>query len=163
MPSSVNISRNWRAFAGSAEAFAQLAPNGGVYQAGTLSGNPVAMTAGITTLDILQRDDVHASLEKKGHAFEAALRPTLEPLPVSMVRVGSLFWFAFGEGEAPRTAECIAPNASEVYSRFFRACLDEGVYLAPSAYEVGFLSHAHDDETLAQAAERIARALQRTF
>jgi glutamate-1-semialdehyde 2,1-aminomutase len=138
------------AFAGRAELFARLAPDGPVYQAGTLSGNPVAMAAGLATLRILERDRVIENLEAMGVRFEKQVQDMLVRggHPVRFVRQGSLFWFSFGNDSPPRCAEQIPESAAEIYARFHRACLGRGVYLAPSAYEVGFLCSAHTPEIL---------------
>ncbi len=143
------------AFAGSAEVFEHLAPLGPVYQAGTLSGNPVAMAAGLRTLQILEPGG-HMECEVTGILQRAGY-------PVRMVRQGSLFWFSFDSGEPPRTAECIAPAAADLYRVFFHACLARGVYLAPSAYEVGFLSTAHTKANIYRAIGIFDDAFAETF
>ncbi len=133
------------AFGGRAEYMDQLAPLGPVYQAGTLSGNPVAMTAGLSTLEILEREDAWTKLEQLGQALEERISPILEaaPFPARLVRVGSIFWMSLQEGEAPRRADAIEPGAAEIYQRIFHGLLLRGITIAPSAYEVGFLSLAH--------------------
>ncbi len=154
------------AFAGRAEIFEQLAPLGPVYQAGTLSGNPLAMAAGAKTLEILVRDDVHARLNILGRRLEQGVRAHIDAHPdwrVAIVRVGSVFWMAFGDRTPPRRADAIAADAAQLYGRFFNACLDRKVYLAPSAYEVGFLSLAHTDDEIDRAVEVFAEALAATF
>jgi glutamate-1-semialdehyde 2,1-aminomutase len=151
------------AFAGPAVHFEHLAPLGGVYQAGTLSGNPVAMAAGLKTLEILERDRVHAQLETLGQQLEAGLRPLLDQYPVGFCRQGSIFWFHFAGGGLPRAAEAVSSAGAELYGRFFRAALDAGVYLAPSAYEVGFLSQAHTAAEIDAAVATFEEALRQTF
>jgi glutamate-1-semialdehyde 2,1-aminomutase len=151
------------AFAGAAAHFHELAPNGGIYQAGTLSGNPVAMVAGLKTLEILADEGVHEHLETLGAQLESGVRDMLRDRPVGFVRQGSIFWFYFGACEAPRSAENVAADAAQPYSRFFRACLDDRVYLAPSAYEVGFLSHAHSELDIERAVAAFDAALRRVF
>jgi glutamate-1-semialdehyde 2,1-aminomutase len=149
------------AFGGSAELMRNLAPDGAVYQAGTLSGNPVAMAAGLETLRVLRRDDGWARLEAAGAGLEALLSPVLEaaPVPAQLVRCGSIFWMAFQDGAAPRRADLVSPEAPGIYSDLFEALLDCGVYVAPSAYEVGFVSLAHQPEDL----ELLARTLGEAF
>jgi len=149
------------AFGAGAEVMARLAPLGPVYQAGTLSGNPVAMAAGLATLRVLERDGVWEQLERLGEELERQLEPVLAaaPVPVSLVRLGSLFWLSFQPGPAPRAAETIAPGAAEVYGRVFHALLERGIALAPSAYEVGFLSAAHRPEHIERLAGTLAEAL----
>ena len=153
------------AFAGPARFFDALAPLGPVYQAGTLSGNPVAMAAGLATLTVLQRDDVIARLEVLGDRLERGVERMLDGLerPITFVRQGSLFWFAFGLREAPRCDDLIPKEAVELYRSFHAACLRRGVYLAPSAYEVGFLSGAHTEADIDAAIDVFASALAETF
>jgi len=146
------------AFGGAAETMRHLAPEGPVYQAGTLSGNPVAMAAGLATLEVLERDDGWRRLETLGEKLDEALAPVIasSPLPLQLVRQGSIFWLALQAGEPPRAASALDPQAPTRYAPLFHALLSEGVYLAPSAYEVGFLSLAHDEQHL----ERFAAALR---
>jgi glutamate-1-semialdehyde 2,1-aminomutase len=138
-----------------------LSPEGGVYQAGTLSGNPVAMTAGLTTLRTLQKEDGWKRLETLGVYLEDTLTNVLAeaPLPAKIVRLGSLFWIAWHATEAPRSAEALDPNAAKVYARVFHSLLDQGIALAPSAFEVGFLSLAHTRRDIDRLAEGLRAAL----
>ena len=133
------------AFGGSRQIMSRLAPDGDTYQAGTLSGNPVAMAAGIAALDVLVRDSGWPKLEALGAALERMIAPVLakSPLPVRFVRIGSLFWLALHDGPAPRTAITLGPLETERFASIFHAMLARGVYLPPSAYEVCFLSLAH--------------------
>src|SRR5690606_24985769 len=134
------------AFGGPRRIMEHLAPEGGVYQAGTLSGNPLAMAAGRATLAVLDRDGIWQKLEALGAELEAALAPVLAAarVPVSLVRVGSLFWLSLQAGSPPRAAEAIDPHAARLYAALFGELLADGIALAPSAYEVGFLSAAHE-------------------
>ena len=145
------------AFGGKREHMRHLAPEGDVYQAGTLSGNPVAMAAGLAALEVMEREDGWAQLERAGADLEQRLAPVLAaaPFPARLVRVGSIFWMAL-QDEAPRSAEAIESAAAERYTAIFHGLLERGVALAPSAYEVGFLSLAHDEA----ARERLARELE---
>jgi glutamate-1-semialdehyde 2,1-aminomutase len=149
------------AFAGKRATMRRLSPEGDVYQAGTLSGNPVAMAAGLATLGALDADSGFARLAALGEHLDATLRPALEqsPIPVTLVRIGSIFWLGFFAAEPPRAAEQIDARAARVYARVFHALLDRGVALAPSAYEVGFLSLAHSRADLDRLAEALAAAL----
>ncbi|MEO8503080.1 MAG: glutamate-1-semialdehyde 2,1-aminomutase [Acidobacteriota bacterium] len=149
------------AFGGSREAMEHLAPLGGVYQAGTLSGNPVAMAAGLATLRVLERERAWERLEALGSALDRLLEPVLATAsaPVQWIRQGSLFWLALQSGEPPRSAEALDPRAAARYAVLFHALLDRGIALAPSAYEVGFLSLAHTPEHLDRFAREIAAAL----
>ena len=139
---------------------AHLAPVGKVYQAGTLSGNPVAMAAGRKTLEILERDSVRDRLEALGQRLEAGVGDILKAgYPVGFVRQGSIFWLHFGSGPLPRSAEAVAKDGAELYARFFHGCLDQGIYLAPSAYEVGFLCAAHTEEDVDRTRDTLGRSL----
>ena len=151
------------AFGGRREMAHQVAPEGAVYQAGTLSGNAAAMTAGLTTLRILERDDGWRRLETTGSALEALLAPVLAsaPFPARLVRLGSLFWMSLQAGEPPRSAETIDPAAAARYAPLFHALLMDGVALAPSAYEVGFLSIAHEQAHLVGLRDALSAALTR--
>ena len=149
------------AFGGRRDLMRHLAPEGPVYQAGTLSGNAAAMTAGLTTLRMLERDDGWSRLEATGRALEALLAPVLAtaPFPARLVRLGSLFWMSLQAGEPPRSAEKIDPVAAARYAPIFHALLTDGVALAPSAYEAGFLSLAHKPAHLERLRSALSRAL----
>ena len=149
------------AFASTAEVMRHLAPQGGVYQAGTLSGNPVAMTAGLTTLKILEGSDGWQQLDARGQYLEILLNPVLENagLDASLARLGSMFWIAWHANVPPRTAEAIPVEAGGTYASIFHALLERGVVLAPSAYEVGFLSLAHSREDIDQFAATLGHVL----
>ena len=149
------------AFGGSAAVMEHLAPLGGVYQAGTLSGNPVAMAAGLATLRVLQRDVGWSALDAKGARLAERLAPGLAAAPqqAQLVRCGSIFWLALQEGEPPRRADALDAGAAQRYAPLFHALLQRGVYLAPSAYEVAFLSMAHEDAHLERLAEALEEAL----
>ncbi len=151
------------AFGGRRDLMQHLAPLGGVYQAGTLSGNAIAMTAGLTTLRILERDDGWARLEETGAALEAALQPVLAaaPVPAQLVRLGSVFWMALQEGEPPRAADAIHAAAADRYRPVFHALLDRGIALAPSAYEAGFLSLAHTPAHIACLRDALREAFDK--
>ncbi len=138
------------AFGGRAEVMDRLAPLGPVYQAGTLSGNPVAMAAGKAALTTLERDSVWGKLETLGQYLDDTLGELLKngPIPAALVRIGSIFWISLQDGEPPRAAADISPDAAEIYGRLFSHLLDNGICMAPSAYEVGFLSAAHTTEDI---------------
>ncbi|MEA3245125.1 MAG: glutamate-1-semialdehyde 2,1-aminomutase [Gemmatimonadota bacterium] len=148
------------AFGGRRDLMQHLAPLGGVYQAGTLSGNAVAMTAGLTTLRILERDNGWQRLDGTGAALEAALTPVLAaaPMPAQCVRLGSLFWIALQAAAAPRSAETIDTAAADRYRPVFHGLLARGIALAPSAYEAGFLSLAHAPGHIARLADGLRDA-----
>jgi glutamate-1-semialdehyde 2,1-aminomutase len=148
------------AFAAREEIMAQISPNGSVYQAGTLSGNPVAMAAGLATLEKTGQPGFYEELERKGALLEEGLVKATEDagLEAVVARSGSLFWIAFQQ-DAPRRFDRISEEGIAAYSDFHGALLDEGVYLAPSGYEVGFLSAAHTDADIAETVEAARRAL----
>jgi glutamate-1-semialdehyde 2,1-aminomutase len=149
------------AFGGARRIMQRLAPDGDTYQAGTLSGNPVAMAAGLATLELLERESGWQRLEALGAVLERLLRPVLEqaPFPVHLVRLGSLFWMSFHEAGAPRTAAPLSPSETARFAAVFHAMLERGIYLPPSAYEACFLSLAHTDGHLARLAEALRESL----
>jgi len=154
------------AYGGSRALMSHIAPEGPVYQAGTLSGNPVAMAAGLATLRILERDNVIAKLDEMGAILEAKATAALKATgrPVGFARIGSIFWLAFQGGEPPRSAEAIDGAAGTRFAPLFQALLDKGIYIAPSAYEVGFLNAAHteaDIDTFVAALAETVTALPR--
>ena len=133
------------AFGGARRIMARLAPDGDTYQAGTLSGNPVAMAAGIATLDLLIAESGWQQLEALGAELEALLEPVLarRASRCTWCAPGSLFWLSLHEGGAPRTARHSLKRRQRALAPLFHAMLDRGVYLPPSAYEACFLSLAH--------------------
>jgi glutamate-1-semialdehyde 2,1-aminomutase len=149
------------AFGGSRRVMAHLAPDGDAYQAGTLSGNPVAMAAGLTTLDLLTKGAVWQRLEALGAQLADALAPVLAqaPFPISLVRAGSLFWLSLHEGRAPCRAATLGSQALARFVVLFHAMLARGVYLPPSAYEVCFLSAAFGEEDIKYFAAALAESL----
>jgi glutamate-1-semialdehyde 2,1-aminomutase len=149
------------AYGGSKALMSNIAPEGPVYQAGTLSGNPVAMAAGLATLRILERDDIIAKLDQMGALLESKVEKVLAAakMPVGFVRIGSIFWLSFQDGPMPRTAEAIDGGAGARFAPLFQALLDKGIYIAPSAYEVGFLSAAHTEGDIDRFAEALTEAL----
>jgi glutamate-1-semialdehyde 2,1-aminomutase len=149
------------AFGGSRRVMAHLAPDGAAYQAGTLSGNPVAMAAGVTTLDLLTQGALWQRLEALGAQLAQELEPVLAraPFPVRLVRAGSLFWLSLHEGAAPCAAATLGPEALARFAALFHAMLARGVYLPPSAYEVCFLSAAFGAEDIKYFADALSESL----
>jgi len=134
-----------------------IAPLGDVYQAGTLSGNPVAMAAGLATLETYFAEDVPNKIEGLGRHLDGLMDKVLADLPeVDYIRMGSLFWIYFFSETAPKSAEAIDPRCGEAYAKIHGALLRKGIYLAPSAYEVGFLNVAMTHADL----DRFAAALE---
>jgi len=149
------------AFGGRAEITDQLSPAGPVYQAGTLSGNPLAMAAGLAQLRELERIDGWRVLEELGTAFEAATRRTLRKLglPFTFQRIGSMFCLFF-TGEPVFDLATAKRSDRAAFATYFRACLDGGVYFAPSQFEAGFLSTAHQPQEIERTAAVVHRALK---
>jgi glutamate-1-semialdehyde 2,1-aminomutase len=152
------------AFAGPRRLMAHLAPDGPVYQAGTLSGNPLAMAAGVATLRLLTRLDAWAQLERLGASLERQIAPVLSrsSVPVALNRLGSLLWLSFQDGAVPRSAEAVEAAAAQRFSPVFHGLLDRGHYIAPSAYEVLFLSLAHTAADISHFVEAFGEATATT-
>jgi len=152
------------AYGGRRELMEQLAPLGAVYQAGTLSGNPVAMAAGAATLHRLLADGgaAYVELERLGARLEHGLDRVMRRagVPWSVVRAGSILWLALQDGEPPRRYDHIRPQAAETFAALHRALLERGVSLAPSAYEVMFVSLAHDAAVIDQTVEAFEEAVK---
>jgi glutamate-1-semialdehyde 2,1-aminomutase len=151
------------AYGGRRDIMEMVAPVGPVYQAGTLSGNPLAMTAGLATLRVLSRPGIYQQLERAGAALEAGLVEAAREagVPVCCQRVGSLLTLFFQEGPV-RCWEDAARSDTGRYARFFHALLEQGVYFPPSQFEACFLSLAHGQEELEStlaAARAALRAL----
>ena len=147
------------ALAGPRDIMEKLAPLGSVYQAGTLSGNPVAMAAGLATVKLLADEQVHATLEERNRRFVSDIMSRLDHSSVNIAGVGSIFWITF-QRDLPRAAHEIDPDGIGHYNRMHPRVLDRGLYLPPSGYEVCFLSTAHTEEMLAEAAESLADLLK---
>ncbi len=132
------------AFGGRVDVMDHIAPLGGVYQAGTLSGNPLAMAAGLAQLRELDGADGYARLEALGAHFEAGLRGLMEEKGIAYTfnRTGSMFCLYFTDREIVNVDDVMKQDM-EFFKRFFWGCLEKGVYLAPSPYETGFISLSH--------------------
>lgn len=152
------------AYGASAEIMSHVTPEGNVYQAGTLSGNPVAMAAGYTAAKQLLEPDFYANLRAKTLDFVAQIQTYADDkgYPLTIPSIGSIFWLAFTK-ETIRRADKIDPASMEYFKTLHAYLLDEGIYLGPSGYEVGFVSAAHTPEVLAAAAEKICAGLDRCF
>ncbi len=149
------------AFGGKAEIMDYLAPDGPVYQAGTLSGNPLAMTAGITQLKEMERHDGWNRLEAIGQQFEDGVREVLKELgrDLTLNRVGSMFCLFFTEEEVVNVDD-VKKADFDAFRKFFWAALDRGVYFAPSQYEAGFISLAHGPDDIDRTTEVTQEALR---
>ncbi len=152
------------AYGGRADLMARISPEGDVYQAGTLSGNPVAMAAGRATLAVLERLDGWSRLERLGARLEAALAPRLEPYAdrVRLARVGSMFTLFFSARPVEDFDAALACDTG-AFGRYFHAMLEAGIHLPPSQFEANFISLAHTeddiDRTAAAMADAVAHAL----
>ncbi|MSU65364.1 MAG: glutamate-1-semialdehyde-2,1-aminomutase [Opitutus sp.] len=150
------------AFGGRADVMDHLAPLGPVYQAGTLSGNPLAMAAGIAALDLIDELSPYPKLDFLGRQLRDAVLAACRAkgLPVQVPQSGSMFSIFFSDTPVRDYATALKGDA-KIFSRFFRACLEGGVYLAPSAYEAGFISTAHDGPAIARACEVLTTAVRK--
>lgn len=149
------------AFASSEKVMNSVAPLGPVYQAGTLSGNPVAMAAGKAALDQLLKPGFYSDMETKTNKLVSAVMDHVQSKghDVKMFSIGSIYWIAFSDRPSIRSASEIDPESMEIYRTFYHTLLENGFYIGPSGYEVGFVSSAHSEEEIAQAANIICIAL----
>lgn len=148
------------AFGGKREIMEQIAPLGPIYQAGTLSGNPVAMAAGLATLNMIALPGFYEALTKKTETLVKGLeeRATKANIPLTTNQAGAMFGFFFTEEKNITTFEQVSACDAERFKKFFHGMLEEGIYLAPSAYETGFVSSMHSDDDIAKtldAAEKV--------
>ncbi|MEP6904752.1 MAG: aminotransferase class III-fold pyridoxal phosphate-dependent enzyme, partial [Gemmatimonadales bacterium] len=147
-------------YGGRRDIMERIAPSGPVYQAGTLSGNPLAMAAGLATLEVLT-PALHAKVEQRTGRLAEGLHSIAVALdvPFTSGHAGSMWGFFFAEGPV---TDFQAAKASDVamFKRFFHAALERGVYLAPSPFEAGFMSASHSDDDVDQALERLESAMR---
>ncbi|MCH2045352.1 MAG: glutamate-1-semialdehyde 2,1-aminomutase [Saprospiraceae bacterium] len=150
------------AYGASGTIMGSVAPDGPVYQAGTLSGNPVAMTAGYTAAIQLLEPNFYEDMEAKTQAFVAKLQEHCDAkgYPVRISTIGSIFWIAFSKDRIQR-ADQIDPASMDYFKTLHADLLDRGIYLGPSGYEVGFVSAAHTPEVLDHAANVICECMDR--
>jgi glutamate-1-semialdehyde 2,1-aminomutase len=150
------------AYGGRRDLMSRVAPEGDIYQAGTLSGNPLAVAAGLVTLSLLEADGVYETLSARSSALASGFAQIAEELGVPMTThsVGGMFGFFFHPGPVRCFAQAQQSDAA-AFRRFFAAMLEEGVYLAPSPYEAGFVSLAHSPRDVAKTLESARRALIR--
>ena len=141
------------AFGGRREVMQLLAPYGPVYQAGTLSGNPVAMTAGLATLEVLSEPGVYDALNAKAERFIHRLQEALAPKGVVINHVGNMFTPYFTGGKSPRNFSDVKQSNLDAFARFWRYMLHNGVYLSPSQFESNFISIQHTEELLEHIVE----------
>jgi glutamate-1-semialdehyde 2,1-aminomutase len=144
----------------------RVSPAGSVYQAGTLSGNPLAVNAGITTLEILRRDGTYELLEQRAAALERGLLAAAADrnVPITLNRVGSMLTVFFTRQPSAPVTNFLQATAgdTQAYARFFHAMLDNGIYLPPSQYEAWFVGLAHTDEIITRTTEAADAAFAST-
>lgn len=152
------------AYGGKQEIMDQLAPKGPVYQAGTLSGNPLAMAAGLTTLKLLdETPDFYKLLDEKSARLENGLREVLElnNYPGVINRIGSMFTLFFTKEDAVNSFDDVCKCDTAIFAKFFKMSLDAGIYLAPSQFEAGFMSIAHSNEDIDKTIEAANAAIKK--
>mgnify|MGYP000232686691 CR=1 FL=1 len=152
------------AFGGKREIMEQIAPLGPIYQAGTLSGNPVSMAAGLATLNLISQPGFHDNLSQIAVKLVDGLSEVARSagIPLTTNQVGGMFGFFFSDEESITSFNQVTKCNVDRFKLFFHGMLEQGVYLAPSAYETGFVSSAHDDEAISKtldAAEKVLSGL----
>jgi len=153
------------AYGASAQIMGHVAPEGPVYQAGTLSGNPVAMAAGLAQLTECLRPGFYESLEKKTADFIANIlsHTRHRGYDFDLAQAGSIFWLIFSDKKHIRRADEIDGQRMSQFAKLHASLLEKGVYLGPSGYEVGFVSAAHSEADLLWAADQMKAALDEVF
>src|ERR1700712_3308878 len=153
------------AYGASKEIMSNISPEGSVYQAGTLSGNPVAMAAGIAQLSELLRMGFYRDLNNKTEEFAQSIQrfATARNYKFKAFSIGSIFWFAFTEKEKIESASDIDPASMEKFKLLHHELINRGVYLSPSGYEVGFISSAHSKVDLEVAKRAVFESLDHIF
>jgi len=148
-------------YGGRRDLMSLVAPTGPVYQAGTLSANPLGMRAGLATLQKIERVDAYAQLEKRTGAFCDELNAELgkRSLPFQLARAASIFWLHARAGDVIRRVDQIPEEHSNAFAKVFHGALARGVYLPPSGHEVCFMSLAHSDKLLERARDAILQAI----
>ncbi len=149
------------AFGGRRDIMAHMAPLGGVYQAGTLSGNPVAVAAGMTTLEIISEPGFYEQLSERTRQLTTGFEKAAQSagIPFSTDSEGGMFGLFFAEQKPNSFADMMA-SRTDLFPAFFHAMLDQGVYLAPSAFEAGFVSAAHTEGDIAKTIDAAEKAFQ---
>jgi glutamate-1-semialdehyde 2,1-aminomutase len=152
------------AYGGSEALMNHVAPVGAVYQAGTLSGNPVAMAAGKATLEQLLQEGVYDDLAAKTQSLAEGVQSfaSVQHLPIRVQHIDSIFWLGFGNDRI-MSAEHIDPSKMQYFKEIHRILLDRGIYLGPSGYEVGFVSMAHTTEQITYTLKQMQETIATTF
>lgn len=153
------------AYASTTEIMNNISPNGDVYQAGTLSGNPVAMAAGIAQLKLCLKDDFYSDLEDKTKRLKDGIQnhATQKSYPVTIPQIGSILWFAFEKDADIKSDDQIDPKSMGYFKQLHQYLLSEGIYFAPSGYEVTFVSSAHSDEDIDKTISAVNSGLDKIF
>ena len=149
------------AFGGKKEIMDYLAPEGPVYQAGTLSGNPLAMAAGATLLNLLIAQNPYKGLEEKAKLVLNGIKEIMisSGIPFSTNQIGGMFGFFFSE-ELPKNINDVSKTNDEMFSSFINSCIENGIYFAPSKYEAGFISAKHGDTEIDKTLEVINKIVK---
>jgi glutamate-1-semialdehyde 2,1-aminomutase len=150
------------AYGGRRDLMSRIAPEGDVYQAGTLSGNPLAVAAGLATLELLEEEGVYETLAARARELADGLAEIASDIGIPLISrsVGGMFGFFFHAGPV-ESFDDAQKSDIEAFRRFFAAMLEEGIYLAPSAYEAGFVSLAHRPRDIAETLDAARRALRK--
>lgn len=153
------------AYGASEKIMSSISPEGNVYQAGTLSGNPVAMAAGIAQLKLCLQNNFYTELERKCKMLSNGIQSHCDSknYRVKLHSIGSIFWIAFSASGAIRSAEEIDGDSMKHFRSMYHDLLENGIYLGPSGYEVGFVSAAHSDEDIRATIQKFTASLDRTF
>lgn len=153
------------AYAASAEIMSHVSPEGAVYQAGTLSGNPVAMAAGIAQIKECLKDGFYQELEEKTKGFISIINEHAhgKDYPFHIFSIGSIFWLAFSEATTISSSSEIDPKSMDNFKKIHALLLERGIYIGPSGYEVGFVSRAHTEEDLKRSAKIFCECLDILF
>ena len=151
------------AFGGKKEIMQQISPLGPVYQAGTLSGNPLSMAAGLTTLTLLSQGNIHAQLDAKAKRLVNGIVAAAKQAGIAMTsnQVGGMFGLFFSNEEKITSFAQVTQSDQELFKKFYHGMLEEGIYLAPSAFEAGFVSAAHTNDDIDATIAAAGRVLQK--
>ena len=152
------------AYGGKKEIMSHIAPLGKAYQAGTLSGNPLAMAAGLATLNEIEKLNIYPLLEEKGKILDTIVHNQLTQLieqnKLSYQRIGSFFCFFFGTNKSPKNYDEVSKTDMNLFNKVYHGWLEEGIYLGPSGYEVGFLSVCIEKEDMEKLVQVVKRNLE---
>jgi glutamate-1-semialdehyde 2,1-aminomutase len=153
------------AYGGRADLLDLVAPAGPVYQAGTWAANPIGVRAGLTTLKKVERLDIYATLNQRTQFFVSQLNTGFKEfnIPLKVAHEASIFWLHLNVDKPVRSPNDFHPESRDIYKKLFHACLKKGVYLAPSAFEVGFVSYAHTEAILFDASQAILASAKEVY